>query len=60
MLGNIRLITSADLPAVVNIQDDCYSDDLYEAPSLLQQRIAMQPNCCWLIDNSAGAVVLTI
>ncbi len=49
-----RLINPADLPAVVALQDCCYSDALYESPALLSQRLQAAANSCWLAENSAG------
>ena len=47
-------MTPADLPAVVALQDCCYSDALYESPALLQQRLISAPLSCWLAENHAG------
>ncbi|WP_372627900.1 GNAT family N-acetyltransferase [Arsukibacterium sp.] len=52
-----RLIRQADLPAVVALQDSCYSDALYESPKLLSQRLQMAANSCWLAENNAGELL---
>lgn len=56
-MTTIRLITPADLPAVITIQDSCYSDALFEAPELLNQRVTAQPQSCWLAENNAKHVL---
>lgn len=57
MKTTIRLIQQADLPAVVALQDGCYSDALYESPALLSQRLQAAANSCWLAENSAGELL---
>lgn len=57
MTITIRLIQPADLPAVVALQDCCYSDALYESPALLSQRLQAAPNSCWLAQDSAGELL---
>lgn len=57
MKATIRLIQQADLPAVVALQDGCYSDALYESPALLSQRLHAAANSCWLAENSAGELL---
>lgn len=52
MTARIRLITSADLPAVVALQDSCYDNTLYEPATLLAERLASAADSCWLIENS--------
>ncbi len=54
---NIRLMTAGDLNAVVQIQDSCYSEALYEAPALLSQRLTAQPNSCWVAQHVNGTVL---
>ena len=53
----IRLMTPTDIPAVVALQDSCYSDALYESPALLSQRLQVAANSCWLAENSAGELL---
>ncbi|WP_445768725.1 GNAT family N-acetyltransferase [Rheinheimera sp.] len=53
----LRLITVADLAAIVRLQDSCYSDALYESPELLSQRLAVAANSCWLTQNSNGELL---
>ncbi|MGI5309689.1 GNAT family N-acetyltransferase [Rheinheimera sp. WS51] len=58
----IKSIESADLSSVIQIQDSCYGDALYEAPELLAQRISTQPASCWVItrpDNTVQAYLLS-
>lgn len=57
MTTSIRLMTPADIPAVVALQDCCYSDALYESPALLSQRLQAAANSCWLVENSAGELL---
>ncbi len=45
-------MTPADLAAICQLQDSCYTDALYEAPQLLQQRLASHPCSCWLAENA--------
>ena len=52
-----RLISQADLPAVVALQDCCYSDALYESPTLLSQRLQAAADSCWLAESSAGELL---
>lgn len=54
---NVRLMQQTDLAAVVALQDSCYSDALYESPALLQQRLAVAGNSCWLAENSQGQLL---
>ncbi|WP_445765628.1 hypothetical protein [Rheinheimera sp.] len=46
MMIRIRLMTPTDIPAVVALQDSCYSDALYESPALLRQRLQAAANSC--------------
>ena len=57
MILSYRLISQADLAAVVALQDGCYSDALYESPALLSQRLQVAANSCWLAENSAGELL---
>ncbi len=57
MTTSLRLMTPADIPAVVALQDCCYSDALYESPALLSQRLQVAANSCWLAENSAGELL---
>lgn len=57
MTIGIRLITPADIPAVVALQDSCYSDALYESPALLQQRLTSAAGSCWLAENADGRLL---
>lgn len=52
-----RLIRQADLPALVMLQDCCYSDALYESPAVLSQRLHAAANSCWLAESSAGELL---
>ena len=57
MTVSIRLMTPADIPGVVALQDSCYSDALYESPALLQQRLAAAADSCWLAENANGQLL---
>ncbi|MBZ9611873.1 GNAT family N-acetyltransferase [Rheinheimera maricola] len=57
MTISIRLMTPADIPAVVALQDSCYSDALYESPALLSQRLQAAASSCWLAESSAGELL---
>lgn len=57
MTISIRLMTPADIPAVVALQDSCYSDALYESPALLQQRLTSAAGSCWLAENADGRLL---
>ena len=57
MMISIRLMTPTDIPAVVALQDSCYSDALYESPALLRQRLQAAESSCWLAENSAGELL---
>lgn len=56
-MTTIRLITKADLAAIVRLQDSCYSDALYESPALVEQRLAAAANSCWLAENADGELL---
>ncbi|MBV2128742.1 GNAT family N-acetyltransferase [Arsukibacterium indicum] len=57
MTITIRLIKPADIMAVVALQDSCYSDALYESPALLQQRLSVAADSCWLAENANGQLL---
>ncbi len=57
MTITIRLIKPADITAVVALQDSCYSDALYESPVLLQQRLSVAADSCWLAENANGQLL---
>ncbi len=57
MQVSIRLMQQADLPAVIALQDSCYSDVLYEPPALLAARLASAAQSCWLAENTAGELL---
>ncbi|MDP5190893.1 hypothetical protein [Rheinheimera baltica] len=50
-------MSPTDLPAVVALQDCCYSDALYEIPHLLQHRLDCAATSCWLAENSDGVLL---
>ena len=45
---HIRLMQSADLRAVVRLQDHCYAEWFYEAPQVVSQRLMLYPQSCWV------------
>lgn len=57
MSVNIRLMQQADIPAVIALQDSCYSDALYEPPALLAARLASATQSCWLAESSTGELL---
>lgn len=57
MSVNIRLMQQADIPAVIALQDNCYSDALYEPPALLAARLASAKQSCWLAESSTGELL---
>lgn len=57
MSVKIRLMQHDDLPAVIALQDQCYSDALYEPPTLLSQRLASAPQSCWLVEAADGELL---
>lgn len=44
----IRQMQLVDLPAVVKLQDRCYSDDLFESAELVKSRLLLHPQSCWV------------
>jgi ribosomal protein S18 acetylase RimI-like enzyme len=44
----IRTMQQADLPAVVRLQDRCYSDQLFESAEVVAQRLMLYPQSCWV------------
>ncbi len=44
----IRLMQTTDLPAVVKLQDRCYSADLFEPAALVKARFQAFPHSCWV------------
>lgn len=44
----IRLMQHTDLPAVVRLQDSCYSDEFFEPASVVRQRLMLYPQSCWV------------
>lgn len=44
----IRLMQSSDLPAVVKLQDRCYSAELFEPAELVKRRYLAFPQSCWV------------
>ena len=48
----VRTMQQADLPAVVKIQDNCYSDTLFESPDLVALRLASHPSWCWVAEHA--------
>lgn len=57
MPANSRLMQAADLPAVIALQDRCYSADLYEPPELLATRLACARQSCWVAENTRGELL---
>ncbi len=57
MAFSIRLITPADLPAIVRLQESCYSEALYESPAILLQRLEAAPKSCWLAEDATGQLL---
>ncbi|MFJ4292453.1 GNAT family N-acetyltransferase [Cupriavidus sp. NPDC089707] len=46
-----RLMTVADLPAVLAVQAACYTDVLLEGRDALASRLALSPTTCWVADD---------
>ena len=44
----IRLMQHTDLPAVVRLQDSCYTDALFEPAEVVHQRLMLYPQSCWV------------
>ncbi|WP_306523594.1 GNAT family N-acetyltransferase [Rheinheimera sp.] len=44
----IRQMQAADLPAVVKLQDRCYSAELFEPADLVKRRYLAFPQSCWV------------
>lgn len=44
----IRLMQAVDLPAVVKLQDRCYSAELFEPADLVKRRYLAFPQSCWV------------
>jgi len=44
----IRLMQIDDLGAVVRLQDHCYADEFYEAPQIVNKRLMLYPQSCWV------------
>jgi GNAT superfamily N-acetyltransferase len=44
----IRLMQVSDLPAVVKLQDRCYSAELFEPADLVKRRYLAFPQSCWV------------
>ncbi len=44
----IRQMQLTDLPAVVKLQDRCYSEDLFESADLVKSRLLLTPQSCWV------------
>lgn len=44
----IRSMQQADLPAVIRLQDRCYSDQLFESADVVAQRLMLYPQSCWV------------
>lgn len=57
MSVTIRLMQQADIPAVIALQDSCYSDALYEPPALLSLRLTQATSSCWLAEDAAGKLL---
>ncbi|GGW49491.1 GNAT family N-acetyltransferase [Alishewanella tabrizica] len=53
MQVKIRLMQQTDLPAVIALQDRCYSAALYEPPTLLSARLAVAKQSCWIAEMTA-------
>lgn len=45
---SIRLMQNTDLPAVVKLQDRCYTADLFEPAELVKRRWTAFPQSCWV------------
>lgn len=44
----IRQMQLTDLPAVVKLQDRCYSQELFESADLVKSRLLLTPQSCWV------------
>lgn len=44
----IRFMQNTDIPAVVKLQDRCYSADLFEPADLVKRRFQAFPHSCWV------------
>lgn len=51
MTERIRPLTSADLPAVLALQAECYPPAIRDGEAAFASRIALAPDWCWVVEN---------
>lgn len=49
-----RTMTAADIPAVMQIQAQCYAPELHERESVVRRRLAQNPAQCWVAEDAEG------
>ena len=52
----IRPANAADLPAILRIQDACYSSITPEDPQAYLHKLALAPDCAFVMDSAATGV----
>lgn len=52
----LRLMRAADLPAILDVQAQCYGDALIESADALSSRLALSPGTCWVAVLSDGTL----
>src|SRR5690606_24906188 len=50
----IRSMTAADLPAVMQIQAQCYAPSLLESAAVIRRRLHNNPDQCWVAEDAQG------
>lgn len=50
----VRTMTTADLPAVLGLQAQCYDDRFHESQSVLAAKLALSPQTCWVVESESG------
>lgn len=47
---------AADLPAILDVQGQCYGDTLVESADALESRLVLSPGTCWVAVLADGAL----
>jgi ribosomal protein S18 acetylase RimI-like enzyme len=53
-MSQIRSMTAADLPAVMQIQAQCYAPSLLESAAVIARRLHNNPQQCWVAEDTLG------
>jgi ribosomal protein S18 acetylase RimI-like enzyme len=59
-MHDFRLMTQADIPAVLALQAECYGIGMNESEAIFRSRLTTAPDSAWLASDAQGALAYLV